>query len=410
MAASLPISLAQRERLSVWQSGTRCHDQPTWAWRFPARLDPDRARAAWTEVLARFPSTRTVFEPDDTGGTGVSRDCWTPERTAAATFAAPGAGDFFEALCRRLELLGGPLVRLAWAADGTETLVGVCFDHLVVDGHVVRMLLSELWTRLSGEPVTRPDPLPDDDFVRAELAAAGSAAAERDLEHWRRTTGGRTYPAPFPGLTRDPGVPAAPETAWCELELTDRSLLTRSAAMLSALTLSLARLTGHEGEPLTTLVQGTRRGTRAELQMSGFLASWLPARVPPVGSVAAATGTTTRALLAAMSAHRIHHAEVVRRLEPELYGARYRPAEVLPPYALVNYQTDLPAARVGGVTGERLAVPPVPGNILHGGLRVYGTDRADGRGASVRVVADAGAFGPGFAAAVAADLPAAAGT
>lgn len=406
MATTLPISLAQRERLEVWRSGTRCHDQPTWAWAFPARLDPDLVRAAWAAVVTRFPSARTVFEPD---GPDVRRVSWAPDRTAAATFAVAAGDGFFPVLSERMELLGGPLVRLAVAADGPGTLLGVAFDHLVVDGHVVRMILTELWARLSGEPVTGPHPLPDDDFVLAELAAAGSAAAERDLEHWRRTTGGRTYPPPFPGMTRDPAVPVAPETAWGELTLAAPSLLARSAAMLSALALSFGRLTGHAGEPLTTLVQGNRRGTRAELRTSGFLASWLPARVPPVSSTAAAIGPTGRALLSGLSAHRIHHAEVIRRLEPELYGARYRSSEALPPYAMVNYQTELPPARAGGVVGEPLTVPPAPGIVLHGGLRVYGHERADGRTA-VRVLADAGAFGPGFAAAVAADLPAAAAT
>ncbi len=360
--------------------------------------------------MRRFHNLRTVFSEDSDGS--ARRHTADVTETLRATFATTDAGGFFDVLCARLELFGSPLTRVVHAHDGQHTLVGVCFDHLVIDGHTLRAITDALWSYLRGEDPAGPDPLPDEEFVLAELAAAGSPAVERDLDLWRELTGGRTYPTAFAGQTRPPGVPAAPETASCEIDIdtTGPLRLTRAAAVLAALTVTLTRTLDAQDEHFTTMVQGARRATRRQLRMAGFLSSWLPARVRAGRSAGALAEGAASALLQATSVQSVHHAEIVRRLEPDLYGLRYHPTERLAPYALFNYLAEPPAPRLARSSGTPLAVPPVPGNVLHGGLRVYGSERPDGRGATIRVVADAAVFGTGFAETVAADLPAAAKT
>ncbi|MET1072481.1 MAG: hypothetical protein ABWY11_07540 [Umezawaea sp.] len=270
------------------------------------------------------------------------------------------------------------------------------------------MILSELWGLLRGEDLNGPAPLSDEAFTRRERDAAASPAVEVDLAYWRATSGGLTYPPFFDDLARDPGVPAAPETAVTAVDLSGsvgagQARMSRAAALLAAVTASLARVSDTRSRHFTTLVQGARRTNRSELRMAGFLSTWLLAKVPVGVDVDQASG----ALLRAMSAHSVHHAEVVRRLEPHLYGARYRRTEGLPPYALFNFQSAAEPPRLACGEGRVLTVPPVPGNILHGGLRIYGTEQTGTGAVDVRVVADAAVLGPGFADAVAADLAAA---
>ncbi len=368
----MPISLAQRERLLLWWGNEYCLDQPTYAWIFPGRIDVEVVEVAWGRLLSRFGNLRARFVADSVDD--IHRVDSALSGAIDATFVATDGGHFFDELCAPLTVLGGALTRMVHSIDGDETLIGVCFDHLVIDGHTLRMILSELWGLLRNESPAGPAPLSDEAFIRRERDAALSPAVERDLDYWRETSGGLTYPPFFADLERDPAVPAAPETSVTAVDLSgpaDRARMSRAAALLAAVTASLARTTGTGSGHFTTLVQGARRTNRSELRMAGFLSTWLLAKVPVGATVDQASG----ALLRAMGAHSVHHAEIVRRLEPHHYGARYRRTEALPPYALFNFQGAAEPPRLAGGLGRVLTVPPVPGNVLHGGLRVYGTER-----------------------------------
>jgi len=408
---SEPISLAQRERLMLWQHGESCLDQPTYAWVFAVEVGQEVVRDAWTTVLSRFANLRTSFFVDS-DETLTRRHLDTPAVVDQA-FVSTDSDLFFTELCRPLSVLGGVLTRMVHAVDSGETMIGICFDHLVIDGHTVGMILTEFWGLLCGEMPRTPPPTSDAPFVARELAAAASPQVERDLDHWREKAGGLTYPPPFMGVSRNSAKSAMPETAFCEVDLSGlaargRARMSRASALLSTLTVSLVRTLGSDERHFTTLTQGTRRTNRSELKMAGFLSTWLLARVPVDTSAARGMDQSASALMDAMTAYSVHHAEVVRRLEPHLYGARYRATENLPPYSLFNYQVEPVLPRLSSVEGRKLVVPPVAGNILHGGLRVYGNEHPDAETVTVRVVADASVFGPGFADAVAADLPVAA--
>ncbi|WDZ85828.1 hypothetical protein [Micromonospora cathayae] len=362
-------------------------------------------RAAWANVLARFGNLRTVFTVTSDGRVG--RGVAAAGDATRATFARAEPADFFDVLCARLDLFDTVLTRLVVAVDRRETLLGVCFDHLVIDGTTVRMVLSALWAALRGEEPPDPPPLGDARFVRAELATAGSAEVDRILTYWRATTGGHhSYPAPHEGITRPAGVPARPETATVPVRLggptgLPAGRLGRAALLLSAVAVAFGRTTDGTAPRFVTLTQGARRAGRNQQRIAGFLSNWLLASVPVARSAAVGAGPAAQAMLAAMAAGDVHHAEVVRRLEPDRYGARYGPSTGLPPYSLFNYLQQLPEPRIDRGTGRTLTVPPVPGNILHGGLRVYGSEPEHGADVAVRVVADAGVYGAGFAAALA---------
>jgi hypothetical protein len=135
--------------------------------------------------------------------------------------------------------------------------------------------------------------------------------------------------------------------------------------------------------------------------MAGFLSNWQPASFTVGRTDDDTVHEVTQAVFRSLRGHPLHHAEVVRRLQPRWYGARYLPSEPLPPYALFNYLTEQEPPHVGGRPGRALQVPPMGAYRLHGALRVYGTERADGSGAAVRLVADASVFGAGFAASLA---------
>ncbi|MFF4948445.1 hypothetical protein [Streptomyces chattanoogensis] len=404
--ADAPVSPAQRERLTLWASGRPSQDQPTFAWSFPCAVSPSRARSVWEAVVARYDTLRSVFAD---GGDGTFRCRREPAAAIAAqTFVETSPEEFFDALCAPVALLGGALARLVVSPGRDETLIGLSIDHLVIDGQCYHRVVAEFFAGLRGEEPAGPAPVRPDAFYRDELSAAGSPAGDKVLAYWRRTTGGRTYPPLHAGLARPAGAAVVPETAHATVGFgpsaaSARAPLTRSATVLAAVCAGIAETLDlpADGETFAMLLQSSRRSSPETAAMAGFLSNWQVTTLPVGRRAEELVEPAGSAIFRAARGHHLHHAEVVRRLEPALYGARYLPSEPLPPYALFNYLTEQDVPEVNGVPGTPLEVPPMGAYRLHGALRVYGTERADGSGAEVRLVADASVFGGGFAAAVA---------
>lgn len=403
--ASVPVSTAQRERLTLWASGRPSQDQPTHAWSFPCEIPAARARSVWGTLIARYATLRSVFTDED-GTLTCRREA--AGHIAAATFVTTSPERFHTELCAPVDLMGGPLARLVISPGSGGTLIGLSIDHLVIDGHSYGRIVTELFALLRGEDLPEPAPTTADAFFREELSAAAGPAGDKALAYWQRTTGGVTYPPLHPGLSRPEGAAVAPETAHCTVTFEPgaphaRSPLTRSSTVLASVAAAIARtLDLAPGQaPFALLLQSSRRSTDERLNMAGFLSNWQVAAFPVAHTAAELVDEVGNAVFRAMRGHHLHHAEVVRRLEPERYGARYLPSEPLPPYALFNYLGEQEPPRVPDQIGTPLEVPPMGAYRLHGALRVYGTERTDARAARVRLVADASVFGAGFAAAVA---------
>ncbi len=402
---SVPVSLAQRERLTLWAAGTPSQDQPTFAWEFPAAIDEERVRDAWAEVMTRYATLRSLFAEEGDGVFSCRRG---PVTMAADTCVSTPPETFFTQLCAPVDLLGGPVVRLVHSPAGPRTLLGLSIDHLVIDGQSYGRLAADLFALLRGEDPAGPAPATPDAFFREELEAAAGPAGEKALAYWRRTTGGRTYPPLHTSLHRPEGTGVRAETAHCTVVFDPacrhaRHPQGRSATVLASVAAATARtlelVPGRD--PFTMLLQSSRRSNDEKLNMAGFLSNWQPATFPVAHTAPELVADVTAAAFRALRGHHLHHAEVVRRLEPEWYGARYVPSEPLPPYALFNYLVEQEPPHVDGHSGTPLDVPPMGAYRLHGALRVYGTERADARSAQVRLVADASVFGDGFAGRVA---------
>ncbi|PRH77900.1 hypothetical protein C6N75_17925 [Streptomyces solincola] len=400
------MSQAQRERLTLWAGGQPTQDQPTFAWTFARPITARRARAAWEALVARYETLRSMFEETGSGTFACRRR--PADEIAAQTFVETPRERFFAELCAPVTLIEGPLARLVVSPGRDETLIGLSIDHLVIDGHSHARVVTDLFTRLSGGAFTEPAPTPADDFYREELRAAGAPAGDKALAYWRRTAGGAAYPPLHPSLSRTPGAPVSPETAHCEVDFETsadctRAPLTRSAMVLASVAAAIARILDLPAgeDPFTLLLQSSRRSGPEKLAMAGFLSNWQVAGFPVSHDAGQLLPEVSSAIFRSMRGHPVHHAEVVRRLQPELYGARYVPSEPLPPYALFNYLAAQATPRVDGTPGTPLDVPPMGAYRLHGALRIYGTERADSRGAGIRLVADASVFGTGFADAVA---------
>ncbi|WP_329182115.1 hypothetical protein OG754_40140 (plasmid) [Streptomyces decoyicus] len=401
-----PVSLAQRERLALWASGRHSQDQPTDAWSFGCEITAREARFAWDAVIGRYETLRSVFVQAADGTFHCRRD--DAETVAARTFVVASPEEFFPALCAPVDLIGGALARLVVSHGAGETLIGMSFDHLVIDGHTFDRVSADFFARLNGADLPGPAPSSADAFYRAELRAAASPAGEKALAYWRRTTDGATYPPLLAGMTRPSGAPVIPETGHAAVAFDAsahhaRMALGRSAMVLASVAAAIVRTLDLEtdSEPFRILLQSSRRSSPAHLTMAGFLSNWQVASFAAGRDARQMTDDVGDAVFRSMRCHQIHHAEVVNRLEPELYGARYVPSEPLPPYALFNYLSEQKTPVVRGHTGAELDVPPMGAYRLHGALRVYGIERTDGSGAAVRVIADASVFGAGFAAAVA---------
>jgi hypothetical protein len=402
------ISLAQLERLSVWQSGYQCADQPSWAWVFQEVIDDSAVRTAWERTLSRYGYLRTVFIEDN----GLlRRDQWPVAEALSKSFVVAEPEVFEEEVNKPLLFLGGVLTRIVHSVSGRESRIGLCFDHMIIDAGTAGMVIADLWRYLRGEDPTGPDPVTPDEFIRRELEAAQShAVVERVLSHWRRNAEGLAYPPPYPGLERKPHMASRPEVAFAEVRLADlagprRIPLFDATAVLSAASAAIirARAPGAGVSHFTTLVQGSRRKTAHDMRTIGFLANWLVMRLPASPDPATVRLRALRSLMGAMAVQDIHHAEVVRLLQPELYGARYQPREVVPPYAMFNYEDDVPQPRTARSAGLPLKIPQIINNNMHAGLFIDAMARTGGQ-VTVRIVADSAVFGEGFADAVTADL------
>ncbi|WP_030437921.1 hypothetical protein [Actinoplanes subtropicus] len=403
-ADSLFISLGQRERLTTWVRDGRAVDQPAVVYRFPAVVARTTFRAAWRSILTRYANLRTAFagSPEE-GFVATARP--TDEVFERSFVETPEAG-FAAAMLGDLDISGGVMARLVVATDAGTTLVGACFDHLVVDGVTIANILADLWSLLSGGGAVRPEPVSDQETIRAELAAADSPAADRILRYWRERTGGATYPALREDLAAAPSTDdATSERAEVVLPLPPgrgalgSTQLGRAAQVLALCTGAMGNADRRRADdaPYRMLIQAARRRTEADQAIAGFLSNWLLLTIQPAVDPDEMLRRSAAALVRSLGTHHIHHAEVVRRLEPHRYGDRYRSTVPAEPYGLFNYLKELPAARIGALAGELLSPPSAGGSEIHGALRIYAFERGDLGTVRLRVFADPRILGPGYA-------------
>ncbi|MFF5858750.1 non-ribosomal peptide synthase/polyketide synthase [Streptomyces sp. NPDC012751] len=236
------------------------------------RPDPRALRAALDALLEHHDALRMRFTRDEHGwrqfnpppGTGhdlLVRHDLTGLNAEEADAAMAKAAD---ALHAGFDLAGGPKLRAAlFTGDpGRPAFLLLVAHHLVVDAVSWRILRDDLETgyrqALQGGPVTLGERGTSfREWSRRLAAHVAEGGLDHELPHWEQAVG--TEPAA--PADPDPGPHPAPEagpaaTVSVELDEDDTTALLRSAptayrtrvndVLLAALTLALARWTGHD--------------------------------------------------------------------------------------------------------------------------------------------------------------------
>jgi hypothetical protein len=219
----LEASIYQEERLAVYRTEPRKVDYPiALALEIDGPCDPDAVRAALDALRARHIVLRTAFPLVPTLGSvrildpglgwpldvhdlralePAARESWVADLVAATVYAPfdPLVGD----------LVRGDLIRVA----AERWLLVLAFEHLVIDGRSVPVLLDELARLVSSS--TSPPALP---YEHLDFAAAQRRwlEAQRPLlvESWRPVWEalGPYPPLPLPPRTGADGAAIGPSS------------------------------------------------------------------------------------------------------------------------------------------------------------------------------------------------------
>ncbi|HWF74184.1 MAG TPA: condensation domain-containing protein [Solirubrobacteraceae bacterium] len=185
---SAPLSQTQRYFLDVLLDDGF---DPTWqhvttAFSFPAELDPERARAAASEVATRHPILHTRLDYD--AGTALLVPCADAE-TPYTTVDLRQAGDreldlwVSHFLDQPFDLGAGPLWRFAVVAGAGRTVWALAAHHLVADAASLWLVSKDLILRSFEEDLDLPGP-PFADFLAEEEELLSGPVGRERLAYW----------------------------------------------------------------------------------------------------------------------------------------------------------------------------------------------------------------------------------
>ncbi|HEX7239813.1 MAG TPA: condensation domain-containing protein, partial [Longimicrobiaceae bacterium] len=337
----LPLSWAQ-ERLwfmDVLQPGTAAYNIPL-ALRLTGALDADALARAFTEIVRRHESLRTVFASVDGQPVQVVRSpaAWTVETEDVGALPAGEREAAARAVAVReasapFDLADGPLLRTRLVRLGAEDhLLVVVMHHVVSDGWSAGVLVRELGALYPAFAAGGASPLPPlptqyADWALRQREWLRSETVERELGYWRGRLAGvaplalpTDRPRPpvqsFRGAVHRFDVPA--EVAEGVRALARAEGATLFMALLAAWELLLARWSGQDDVAVGTPVSNRDRAEVAGLV--GLFVNTLVVRTE-VDRAADFRDLLRRVRAAALEAYR--HQEVpFERLVEELHPER----------------------------------------------------------------------------------------
>jgi amino acid adenylation domain-containing protein len=216
------------------------------------------------------------------------------------------------AVSRPFDLAEGPLVRFGLARrDPERHVLLVVAHHVVFDGVSKEILIGELATAYSGEPLDPPAELTEELRRTAE-------AVERDLPaaraYWATRWSGERLPAHLPGLRRTPSAAERGAVLRCDLDAATTAGIAAAAAsvgvtrfefLLSAVGLLLRRY----GDPAPVVGVDVSTRTPGGAPVIGPFVNELPVAIPAGDGF----GDLARALRAQLrAAYRFRHVPVAR--------------------------------------------------------------------------------------------------
>jgi glyine---[glycyl-carrier protein] ligase len=209
----LPLSFAQRRLwfLSRFQGPSSTYNAPL-LMRLSGRLDGPALRAAWSDVVARHESLRTLIAEDDQGGTFQrilpARDAEVP--FSETTVPAGELDAVIDAHVRhKFDLTTEIPLRVSLIRHGDdEYVVLALLHHIAADGWstapLVRDLSEAYAARLAGHaPEWAPLPVQYADYALWQRELLGSesdpgSVVARQLEYWRAELAGAPEPLQLP--------------------------------------------------------------------------------------------------------------------------------------------------------------------------------------------------------------------
>jgi tyrocidine synthetase III len=165
--ASYPLSSAQLRLwlLSQFEEGSIAYNMPG-AFRLLGPLDKDALTRAFTALLQRHESLRTVFDEDEESEVRQYirpvEDCgfrleWITMPSDKNTLQ----NRLIQLTTEPFDLAQGPLLRaFVFPLTEAEAVLGICMHHIISDGWSVDILMKELFLYYSILHRKQPDPLP----------------------------------------------------------------------------------------------------------------------------------------------------------------------------------------------------------------------------------------------------------
>jgi amino acid adenylation domain-containing protein len=251
------------------------------AFRFGGRLDEFLLMRAWTAVIGRHESLRSLFpmpRPGEFHRVVLRRARATAEYHDLSHLPGEAARAEADALQRRrreegFDLDRGPLLRaLVLRLDADTLVLGWCFHHLLMDGWCIGVLLEELfatYAALDGRAAASPPvpfPLVEYERWRARFDTGAAKA------HWKALLQG--FDAPTRVAPADGPRGGEPQTVEHSLDAALTAALA-SAAIAHAATLSALL------QAMWAMVLGAENGGRRDV-LYGVVVSGRPAELSGV--------------------------------------------------------------------------------------------------------------------------------
>ena len=352
-----PLSAAQARLWFLWQMEphSAAYNIPA-AVRLRGSLDEGALERAFTALIARHESLRTVFRPaEDRSGRandaqrhppqdapgaaaeGEVMQCILPPgpaRLESTDFASEAEARQWLNACvqRAFDLAEGPLLRLHLARLPGEALLLVNLHHIIADGWSIGVLIDEFAALYSAQVTgTQADlenlPIQYSDMARWQRLWLAAGEGERQLAYWKEQLGDEslllTLPGDRPrplvqsyrGATLEFEVPRALGDSLRELARGQGATL--FMLILAAYQLLLSRYSGQRELRVGVPIAG--RGRAESERLIGFFVNTqvLPARIEGDEPFSAFLARTREAVLGAQANPDLPFEQLVDALQPE---------------------------------------------------------------------------------------------
>ncbi|MGY5766334.1 condensation domain-containing protein [Brachybacterium sp. DNPG3] len=194
----LPLSFDQRRHAEI---GDRAGSWMALSLRLPAPLDPERLARAWSAVIARHGTLRTVLSPGTDGvrleEAEIADGRWTEHEVGAGEAMEDALQRLLDASCRPFSR---PSHRLCLIGSATEPTAVIGSDHAHLDMWSLLVIARDLLAELDGTAAELP-PAPPAFAQHTRALAEREPAPEEVRRRWREilAAGGDAMPRfPFP--------------------------------------------------------------------------------------------------------------------------------------------------------------------------------------------------------------------